>query len=137
MSNYPKTPDRTVKTIALSLICLGILFTMVGCAQMYKMLGLTEKQTTDQVSEDQKIIIRTISEVRTTAADIISASVAGLGALASGLLARLLGTERKITKALITGIEKTPDLDIKKNVMAEALTAGVEKKLHKRVSALT
>jgi len=137
MERHLKTCETAIRTAPLTLICLGILFSMVGCAQFYKMIGLTEKQTTDQVSEDQKVIIRTISEVRTTAADIVSASVAGLGAIASGLLARLLGTERKITKALIVGIEKTPELDTKKNVRDQAISAGVEKALHKRVVSLT
>lgn len=137
MPKHLKTPDRTVRTLALALIGLGFLFTLVGCAQVYKFLGLTEKQTKEQVSKDQKTIIRTITEVRTTTADIISATVAGIGALASGLLARLLGTERKITKAMIVGIEKTPELDVKKNVRTEAISAGIEKALHKRVASLT
>lgn len=159
MQSDLKTPDRTVRTLALSLICLGFLFSMVGCAQFYKMLGLTEKQTTDQVSEDQKVIIqaiseirdtaadqatetqkviiRTISEVRTTAADIVSVSAAALGTLASGLLARWLGTERKITKALIVGIENAPASDAKASIKSVAISAGVEKALHKRVASLT
>ena len=137
MSQHQKTPDRTVKTLAMALICLGVLFSITGCTQIYKLIGLTEEQTNEQVDLDRQVITRTITEVRTQAADLITTAVAAAGTIASGLLATWLGRERKITKALIVGIENSPELDTKKNVRNAAISAGVEKALHKRVEALT
>ena len=116
---------------------IGILFILAGCAQVYKALGLTEEQTQEQVSEDQKTIIRTVNQVRTTTAEILTTALAGLGTIASGFLAKWLGTERKITKALIAGIEKSAPGSVKESVHQQATNAGIEPQLSKRVAALT
>ena len=124
-------------TATILFILIGSLFCLTGCAQLYKLIGLTEQQTQDQLSQDQKTIIRTITVTRNTVADIITTTIAGLGAITTGILAKRLGTEKKLNKALITGIEKSPDLSVKHSVKEQALSAGVESKLHTRVKALT
>lgn len=125
------------RTAVITFIIIATLFILTGCAQLYKILGLTEQQTQNQLAEDQETIIRTITQVRTTAADIITTAIAGLGTITSGLLARLLGTERKFTKVLITSIEKAPNMNLKETITKEASLAGIQPKLHKRVKALT
>ena len=127
----------TQKTAAILFILIGSLFTFTGCIQLYKLLGLTEEQTQEQVAEDQKTIIRTITQVRTTAAEIITTAVAGLGAIASGFLAKFLHTERKITTILIKGIETGENPTVKEAVHSKAVAAGLEPKLAARVQALT
>lgn len=124
-------------TAMITFIIIGSLFCLTGCAQLYKLIGLTEEQTEEQLAEDQETIIRTITLTRNTAADIITTALAGIGAIASGFLAKWLGTERKITKALITGVEKANDTNVKESIAAAAGTAGIEPKLHARVKALT
>lgn len=134
----PSTVLNCSRTTAMiTFILVGILFCLAGCAQLYKLAGLTEEQTNEQLAADQETIIRTITQVRTTAADIITTALAGLGAISSGFLAKWLGTERKITKALITGVEANPTGDVKESIQAKATAAGVENKLHARVKALT
>ena len=118
-------------------VLIGTLFILVGCAEVYKAAGLTEEQTDEQVSEDQKVIIRTVTQVRTTTADILTSAIAGFGTIASGFLAKWLGTERKITKALIAGIEKAAPGSVKESVHQQATDAGIEPQLSKRVAALT
>ena len=60
-----------------------------------------------------------------------------IGAVLSALLAKWLGTERKITKALITGIEDNNADQTKLFVKGRADAAGIEPQLHTRVKALT
>ena len=129
-----KCSQKTTMTV---FILIGSLFCLTGCAQLYKLIGLTEEQTEEQLAEDQKTIIRTITLTRNTAADIITTAVAGIGTIASGFLAKWLRTERKITKALITGVEKANDTNVKESIATAAGTAGIEPKLHDRVKALT
>ena len=127
----------TQQTAAILFILIGSLFIFTGCVQVYKLLGLTEEQTEQLLAEDQKTIIRTITQVRTTAAEIITTTIAGLGAIVSGFLAKWLHTERKITKVLITGVESADSSNIKKTIKAKATAAGIEPKLAARVQALT
>lgn len=127
----------STKTAALLFILIGLLFCLTGCVQLYKLLGLTDEQTQEQISQDQETIIRTITTTRNTAADIITTAVAGLGAIASGFLAKWLGTERKITKAIITGVEEANGISVKESVQRNATAAGIQPQLHARVKALT
>ena len=121
----------------ITFILIGCLFCLAGCAQLYKLIGLTDQQTADQVAADQTARQKIAEGIRLTTTEIITTAVAGLGAIASGFLAKWLGTERKITKALITGIESTTDVPTKRAVKENATAAGVENKLHARVKALT
>ena len=127
--------SQTTATVVF--ILMGCLFILTGCAQVYKVLGLTEEQVAEQVSEDQKTIIRTITKVRTTTAEIVTTAIAALGTIASGFLAKWLGTERKMTAALITAIESSDGVNVKEAAQAKATAAGIETQLHARVISLT
>lgn len=127
----------TQKTAAILFILIGLLFTFAGCAQLYKFLGLTEQQTQEQISKDQKTIIRTITQVRTTTAEIITTAIAAIGTIATGFLTRWLGTERKLTSTLIRAIESADPASVKETVKAKATAAGLESLLHARVLKLT
>jgi len=118
-------------------ILIGVLFILTGCAQLYKIIGLTDQQTADQIAKDQTARQKITEEIRLTTTELITTAIAGLGAIASGFLAKWLGTERKITTALITGIEATNDTSTKKTIQNKATAAGIEPQLHKRVLALT
>lgn len=125
------------KTAVILFILIGSLFILIGCEQLYKMIGLTEQQTAAQIAQDQEAAQQIIQQVRWTTHEIITTALAGAGTILSGLLARWLGTERKITTALITGIEKTNNSNVKESVNRTATAAGVEPQLHTRVVALT
>lgn len=127
----------TQTTATVVFIIIGSLFVFTGCAALYRALGLTEKQTANQVAKDQADRQNLIDQVRFTTTEIITTAVAGAGAILSGLLARWLGTERKITAALITGIETAEDATTKETVKAKATASGIEPALHARVLKLT
>lgn len=116
---------------------IGSLFCLAGCAQLYKLIGLSNHQAADQVAADQTARQEIIEGIRLTTTELITTAIAGAGAIASGFLARALGTERKITKVMITRIEKANNSDIKAAIQAEAFAAGVQPKLHARVKSLT
>jgi len=137
MLNHLKKTNCKHTITATALLILGILFTLIGCAQVYEKLGLSPEQTENQVQQDQAATQQILNQTRTTTTEIISTTLAGLGAIASTILARLLGTERKITTALITGIEESTDKTVKSTVQTKATNAGIENQLHKRVIALT
>ena len=125
------------KTATILFILVGSLFCLAGCAQLYKLIGLSDEQTADQVQKDQADRQKIIEGIRLTTTEIITTAVAGLGAIATGFLAKWLGTERKITKVMITGIEKANNTNVKESIATAAGAAGIEPKLHARVKALT
>ena len=138
----PKNSAKTIlhcshNTAGIVFILIGTLFILTGCTALYKALGLSDQQAQDQTAKDQTDRQKIIDQVRFTSTEIIITAVAGAGAILSGLLARWLGTERKITTALITGIEAAKDPNVKKSVAAKATAAGIEPSLHRRVTALT
>lgn len=129
---------RCSQTTAFFLfILIGLLFILAGCAQLYKFLGFTDQQTQDQLTKDQESEKQIIETFRLTTTELITTAIAGLGAIASGFLAKWLGTEKKLTKVLITGIEKAPNSNVKESIKTQALSAGIESQLHARVKALT
>jgi len=125
------------KTAVFAFILIGSLFCLAGCAQLYKFIGLSDEQTADQVAADQADRQKIIEGIRMTTTEIITTAIAGLGAIATGILAKWLGTERKITTAMITGIEDAHASDVKASVKRNATAASVESKLNARVKALT
>jgi len=124
-------------TATFLFILIGSLFIFIGCEQLYKTIGLTDEQTAAQVAKDQADRQKIVEEIRLTTTELITTTIAGLGAIASGFLAKWLDTERKITTALITGIEASNDTTVKESVNKTATAAGIEPKLHKRVLSLT
>lgn len=138
---YTTPPTATLNckhnTAGLIFIAIGSIFILVGCTKLYDSLGLNPEQTAAQVAEDQEAIQKIIGQTRITTTEIITTALAGVGAILSGLLAKWLGTERKITTALITGIEAADPGAVKEEVQKKAIAAGVEPQLHAKVVALT
>lgn len=135
--SQPTLLQCSQKTAVILFILIGSLFIITGCAQLYKFIGLTDEQIADQVAADQVDRQKIIQGIRLTTTEIITTAIAGIGAIASGFLAKWLGTEKKINKALITGIESANGHSVKETVKNNAMAAGVEPQLHTRVKALT
>ena len=125
------------RTAYLFFLTIGILFILTGCTQVYKSLGMNEEQVAAQVAADQETTSIAIHAIRATTTETITTIIAGVGTILSAFLAKWLGTERKITKAIITGIEDAEPIDAKKSIQKAAQAAGVEKLLNKRVQSLT
>lgn len=135
---HTETPLRCKhNTAGLILIASGVLFLLIGCTGLYKTIGLTEEQAAAQTAKDQAATQQITNQIRLTTTELITTSIAGAGAILSGLLAKWLGTERKITTALITGIESAKNDTVKETIHAKATAAGIEPLLHARVKALT
>lgn len=137
MPQYPTILRCSQTTATIVFILVGSLFLAAGCAQFYRAIGLTEEQTAGQIKKDQDDRQQIIEGIRLTTTELITSAIAGLGAIASGFLARALGTERKITKVLIGNIETNNNENLKTAITAEALQLGIENKLYARVKALT
>ncbi len=137
MQNHLQNYRPVTNKIILAIIALGVLFLLIGCGQLYKKLGLTPEQSAAQVQKDQTTTAIIVDQFRATTSDIITTALAGLGAIASGILAKYLGTERKITAILINTIEDSDIDNIKTIVQKKAKKAGIEPALNKRVTALT
>lgn len=133
----PTVLNCTRTTAMIAFILIGSLFCLAGCAQLYKLIGLSDDQTADQVAADQTARQEIIQGIRLTTTELLTTAIAGIGAIASGFLAKWLGTERKITAVLIDTIETVDDGRIKTTANGKARNAGVESKLHARVKALT
>lgn len=149
--------SRATATIIITITIL--LFVLIGCASLFRSAGLTDQQAAEQTAQLQTALqgaataaiadiqtglqeghdLKTIA-VKTSSAfiwKIIAAAGASLGIVLNGLLARWLGTEKKMTRAMIAAVEKTPNNNVKESIKAEAQLAGVEPQLHRRVQALT
>ncbi len=129
--------NRVRNFIAWTLIVLGCVLSGIGCAGVYKGLGLSDPQVKDLVEKDQAETIRFIETNRELFWQIATVATAGVGTILSALLARWVGVERKISGAIIAGVESADNGDVKKAVQAKAVAAGVEGKLAKRVKAIT
>ncbi len=125
------------KTATILFILIGSLFCLAGCAQLYKLIGLSDEQTADQVAADQTDRQKILDQARLTTTEIITTALAGLGAIASGFLAKWLNTEKKITEVLITGIEQADKSSVKRRVEALSKDYKIKPQLAKRVKSLT
>jgi len=150
---------RIRKTVGNLLIVLSLAFVVIGCTGLYRMFGLSEDAAEEQAGLDQAALQDAVKDavvqvqaglaagqdLKTVAVkagsafvwQIATVLVSGIGAVLSGLLGKLLKTERKITAAVITGVEKGSKSEVKESIQRAAIAAGVEPALHKRVKALT
>lgn len=124
-------------TATILFITIGALFLLSGCYGLYKSIGLTDDQATAQATADQQLITQILHQSRTSTGQIITSAIAGLGAITSGILAKWLGTERKITASMIGAVEHAGNTSVKEAIKTHATAAGVETKLHRRVTTLT
>lgn len=125
------------QTAGIIFIVLGCLFVTVGCEKLYSTIGLSDEQIAEQTAQDQEAIENIIETGRTQIYDVVVTILAGTGGILSGLLAKWLKTERKITTAIIQGVETASSDNVKTSIQQKATAAGVENELHTRVSALT
>ncbi|MBA7705925.1 hypothetical protein ES703_114767 [subsurface metagenome] len=151
---------RCSRTTAIITITASIcLFVLIGCQALFKSAGLTDEQAAEQTAELKTALTEAttaaLADIHTGLAEghdlktiavkasstfiwkIIAAAGATLGVVLNGLLAKWLSTEKKISKAMITGIETDNDNTVKAAVHQKALDAGIEPQLHARVKALT
>ena len=147
---------RTATIVILSILAL---FLLIGCASLFRSAGLSDDQAAQQTAELKLALAdATASAIATAQAGltqghelktiavktasvflwkIIAAGASSAGIILTGLLAKWLGTEKKITKALITGVEKSKNITAKTQIYKKASAAGIETQLHKRVQSLT
>ncbi len=149
--------SRTTATIIIFVTIF--LFILIGCQSLFRSAGLTHEEAALQIAQLEAALadatsaaiadiqtglaqghdLKTIA-VKTSSAflwKIIAAAGASVGVVLNGLLAKCLSTEKKITKAMIKGVQSNSTNDVKQNIKAQATAAGVENALHKRVKALT
>lgn len=146
-------------TAIIILVTSSLLFLLVGCPAFFRSAGLTDDQAAEQTAKLKSALegatAAAIADIQTGLAEghdlktiavkasssflwkIIAAAGATVGVVLNGLLAKWLSTEKKITKALITGIENNHDKNPKQAVHSAAVAAGIQPKLHKRVKSLT
>lgn len=155
----PTTLNCSHRSALTILAAIAALFLLIGCASLFRSAGLSPEQAALQSAELHHQItaaataavadiqtglaqghdLKTIA-VNTTSAfawKIATIAASTIGTLLSALLAKWLGTEKKINKALIVGVEDGDDTSAKKHIHSAALTLGVEPQLNKRVRALT
>ncbi len=135
------------------------LFLLIGCASLFRSAGLTDDQVAQQTAALKAALVdatsAAITDIQTGLAEghdlptiavktgtsflwkMIAAAGATVGVVLNGLLAKWLGTEKKITKAMIAGVEKANNTDTKETITTIAGAAGIEPQLHARVKALT
>lgn len=121
-------------------LCLAIitgLFLVVGCGGFYKMLGLPSPEVDELVKDDALRTLQAVQEGRTIFWQAATAAIGSLGAVVSVLLGKYIQVERKISKAMIMGIEKSEGNGVKGQVAKQAVRYGVDKPLTKRVTKLT
>lgn len=149
--------SRTTATIII--LATIFLFVLIGCASLFRSAGLTDEQAAAQTTELKSALegaaTAAIADIQTGLAEghdlktiaarasaafiwkIVAAAAATAGVVLNGLLAKWLGTEKKINKAMITGVENSVDNHVKTSIKAAAIAAGVEPQLHARVKSLT
>lgn len=151
---------RCSRNAALTIITITIfLFILIGCHALFRSAGLTDQQAAQQTAELKSALegaaAAAVADIQTGLAEghdlktiavkassaflwkMIAAAGATLGVVLNGLLAKWLSTEKKINKAIITGVEFAKPNGVKETIQHHATLAGVENKLHARVKSLT
>lgn len=141
------------------IVLIALLFILIGCGALLRKTGVPpeeaakisaefKEELSDSVTEAVAEIATAVAEgqdlktaaIRTTTSMIWKIATAGasvLGVALSSLLGKWLKTERKITTAMIKGVELNSSNTTKEVIKQTALKAGIEKQLHRRVVSLT
>lgn len=159
MLNHHTNLRCSHRTATFMILTILALFLLIGCASLFRSAGSTDEEAQHQTAlleqalanateeainditsglaqgHDLKAIAARASTAFLWKLGTIGAST--IGVLLTGLLGRLLGKEKKITKAIIKGVESSGTVDAKKAIYTKAIDMGVEDALHKRVKALT
>lgn len=147
------------RTATIIILIIFLLFLSIGCAALMRKTGIDQAEadrlTATAIATLEDAAAEAVDNIKTgldeghdlktiavKTASIFAWKIATLaastiGAVLSGVLAKYLGTERKITKAIITGIETAKGQNTKAAIQTKAGLAGIEPQLHARVKALT
>jgi hypothetical protein len=98
---------------------------------------MTEPQVAAQVQADKEAAVQAVSAGRELLWQVVTIVVGGVGTILTGLLAKWLGAERTMNKAIILGVEGATAENVKASIQQVAKTLSVEDKLYKRVQSLT
>lgn len=159
MQNHQTILHCQKSTAIFIITTTTLLFLLIGCASLFRSAGLTDDQAAEQTAQLKTALsdaaTAAVADITTGLAEghdlktiaarassaflwkIIAAAGASAGIVLNGLLAKWLGTEKKINKAIITGVENSNDKSTKTAIRTAAIAAGIEPKLHARVQTLT
>ncbi len=159
MQNHHTFLRCSHRTAFFFLLSITLLFVLVGCAALLRSAGLDQDQAAQQSAALERALnhglAAAVDEIKTGLAEghspstialnatsqmiwkLIAAGSSTAGVVLSSLLAKWLGTEKKIAKAMIDGIEESEGIDVKSTVHKKAVEAGVEPALAARVRAYT
>ena len=120
-------------------LCIPIGFTtsLLGCATWYEQMGFTKDESQALAAKDRTKFLEVKQQADSIFWESMSVAIAGAGTLLSGLLGKYLLSERKISKAVILGVENAANDEVKATIEKTAIALGVEDKLSKRVESLT
>jgi len=100
------------------------------------MIGIPESEVSKLVEDDSVRTLRIVQEGRTVFWQAATAILGSLGTAVSVLLGKYLNTERKLTKAVILGVEDAGSDSAKATIANKATKLGVSKLLAKRVNKI-
>jgi len=123
--------------MAWLLVIVGVCCMTISCTAIYKTLGMTPEQTSEQLIKDSAAVAAAVDAGRVLFWQIVSSVLGGGGTILCGLLAKWLGMSNKMLAAVITGVEAAGQAETKAAIMQVALATGIEPKLDARVQALT
>ncbi|GAI72736.1 unnamed protein product [marine sediment metagenome] len=101
------------------------------------MIGVPPAEADELVKDDSLRTFQIVQEGRTIFWQAATAVMGSLGAVVSVLLGKYLSVERKMSKAMIMGIEGVEGTGVKGKVAKQAARYGVDNPLKRRVAKLT
>jgi NAD/NADP transhydrogenase beta subunit len=109
----------------------------VSCTSFYKTLGFSDAAAAVQAAKDANAIAAAVDQGRDIFWQLATALIGTAGTVLSVLMAKWLNTEKKLTAAIIGGVEQADNSNVKASIQNIATAAGVEKLLKTRVDSLT
>ena len=122
-------------SVGFFLLALGSL--MPGCGILYRSAGFSTADVAKLEAEDNVFTREVVTYLRALSWETVYGVTALLGGVLTGWLGLRVRTERKITKAVIQGVEKGSSKGAKPLILKEAMKLRVSKALHRRVKKLT
>jgi len=145
--------------MTIVLVACIVVYLIAGCASAYKAMGLTSEQAAAAVDKDKAAAQKAGQEVRDALARVlageqvpmesaidnarvtlwqaVSAAIGVVAAAGGAIMTKAIGTERKMSAALIAGVEKANPDNVKKSIAVQSIQRGVGVKLAARVRKLT
>ncbi len=129
--------QRRMTRVSVYIGVILFCFVFIGCQGIYKALGVPADKAAELGALDQEKTLAAVEAGRDIFWQTVSALVAGVGAVTTTVLGKWLSTERKITTAVIKGVEKAKEDNVKVSINTIATNLGIEANLSKRVAKLT